>query len=569
MKKNTLINESLSYNCEDSKVILVGTSEYTSEEINNLDNVNGNLKALKEIFCNPDLFGFNEASVIILNSVQSSEFRNTLHKIVKNTNDTIFFYYSGHGIYSNDKLYFTFKDTEPEYLISTAVEFEEVEKILKDNYNLQRKFVIIDSCFSGKVTDMMGDYNSLFNANLNQLKGSYILASSPSNRPSKSLPGKGITEFTESLVYVLKTGVDKRYRYIWDEVLFNAVDIHLKEKTNYQNDIYRPTQKKNFNGNFNISKNPQFSIEHVYNALTKEEIKPSIDFFSLRKLGNSLIDFINSKNESKKLNEQLKLYKAQYEEALYYRKNITDSIYYASIIQRRLFPDDNLLKTYFKDWFIYLKPRDIVSGDFFWFAEQDEKIIVVTSDSTGYGVPGAFLSLIGVNLLNEILRKNINISSDNILNEFKRLFLLSMKQSQDQYYDGYDMSICVVNKKNKTIEFSGVYNPLYYFQNNDFYEIKADRISINGRNEDLHIEFKKTVINYSDGDTFYLFSDGYTDQFGGTELKKFKSSRFKDILIEIQPSIMDEQKRIIGSIHDNWRNENEQSDDILVFGFKL
>ena len=570
MKKNTQINESLSYNIKDSKVLLVGTSEYLSEDINNLDNVNGNITALKEIFCNRHLFGFDEDSVIVLNSVNSSEFRSTLHKVVKNTNDTLFFYYSGHGIYSNDKLYFTFNDTEPEYLISTAIEFEEIEKILKDNYSLQRKVVIIDSCFSGKVTEMLGDYNSLLDAELNQLKGSYILASSPSNRPSKSLPGKGITEFTESLVHVLKNGVDERYKFIWDEVLFNEIDQHLKEKTNYRNDIYRPKQKKNFNGNFYISKNPNFSIEYTYYQPIKSVKEPTSEPFSFKRLGNALIDIINSKNNLRKLEEQLRTYKTRYEENLYIKKNITDSIIYANRIQRNLLPDENILKPFLKDWFIYLNPRDTVSGDYYWFTVKDEKLIIVTSDSTGHGIPGAFMSINGINLLNEISNKDILVSSDNILNEFNRLFISSMKQS-DEYFerDGYDMSICVIDKKNKTLEFSGAYIHLYFFHNKELNMIKADRAGVGYGNNYLNFKFKKTKINYSTGDTFYHFTDGYADQFGGPEKRKFRLSRFRDLLIEIQSKPMDEQRKILDSVHNKWRDEIYQVDDILVFGFIL
>ncbi len=251
------------------------------------------------------------------------------------------------------------------------------------------------------------------------------------------------------------------------------------------------------------------------------------------------------------------------------KKEITDSIHYAERIQRSVLPASAKVKQQLTDGFILFKPRDIVSGDFYWFTEIDHRLIIVAADCTGHGVPGAFMSMLGISFLNEIVNKNHIHDADLILNHLRDHIIEALQQKgmEGEAKDGMDMAICVINKEVNTLQFAGANNPLYIIRKGELEHIKGDKMPVA-----IHLkmqDFEKHEIKYKEGDTFYIFSDGFADQFGGPDGKKFKYKPFKDLLVEIYEKPMEEQEQILDKTFEDWKGEQEQLDDVVILGFRL
>ncbi len=260
----------------------------------------------------------------------------------------------------------------------------------------------------------------------------------------------------------------------------------------------------------------------------------------------------------------------QRDEIVLQKQNIEASIHYASRIQTAILPHKDFIDNYLSEYFILWRPRDIVSGDFYWMTAKDDKIIVVAADCTGHGVPGAFMSMLGVSFLNEIVVKNGITNAHEILNHLRSNVKRTLDQTgkEGEAKDGMDIALSVFDLKNNRLQFSGAYNPCYLFRNGEFIEIKADRMPIG-----IYIKEKESfTLNEMDiqhGDVYYIFSDGYVSQFGGGTGEKFKSSRMRELLSQIHMKPMEEQKQILDQRIDEWRGDLEQVDDILVFGVRL
>lgn len=264
----------------------------------------------------------------------------------------------------------------------------------------------------------------------------------------------------------------------------------------------------------------------------------------------------------------------QRDEITHQKKEITDSIQYARRIQQAVLPPRKLLEDIMKDnFFIFNRPRDIVSGDYYWMAEKENKIIIAAADCTGHGVPGAFMSLLGVAFLKEIINKISDLSASAILNELRKYVITALHQPgvEGQTRDGMDMAFCLLDLDSRELQFSGANNPLYLIRNKELIEFKADKQPIGLYEENK--PFTNKTIQLEPGDTFYIFSDGYADQFGGPKVaeggKKFKYSRFKELLINIQDQPMPEQMKILEKTIDEWRGPIFQVDDILVIGVRV
>lgn len=251
-------------------------------------------------------------------------------------------------------------------------------------------------------------------------------------------------------------------------------------------------------------------------------------------------------------------------------KNITASITYAKRIQEAMLPLRDKIQQNLDDYFILFKPRDIVSGDFYWFAQKNNKIIFTAVDCTGHGVPGAFMSMIGSEILTTIVNQGITIPSE-ILDYKNRYVRKALKQEQTENQDGMDMSLCTIDKQSKTVEWAGAKNPLVYIQNNELFHIKGDMQSIGGHQMSKdEKKFTNHVISYADATTyFYFFTDGFQDQFGGPKNRKFMIKKLKDIIFENYQKPMTEQEKILNLAIESWMKNVEQTDDILVIGFKL
>ena len=263
-----------------------------------------------------------------------------------------------------------------------------------------------------------------------------------------------------------------------------------------------------------------------------------------------------------------------YDEVEQQKKEMTDSILYAKRIQTVLLPETSYINEILNDYFVLFRPRDIVSGDFYWVSAKKEKTIVVVADCTGHGVPGAFMSIMGINFLNTIVQ-NDNLHADTILNQMREQVIKVLKQTGKdlENKDGMDMALCIIDWGNARIEFSGANIPLILMRttptsSHELIEINADRMPI-GIYERVVRSFTRHTIPIMPGDSIYLFSDGYCDQFGGPNLKKFKKKNLIKLLAEIHTLSMTEQKKRLIRNLDQWRGDLPQVDDILMLGIKI
>ncbi len=249
-------------------------------------------------------------------------------------------------------------------------------------------------------------------------------------------------------------------------------------------------------------------------------------------------------------------------------KDLTDSIEYAKRIQESLLSKTNELLQKLDDAFILFKPKDIVSGDFYWTGEKNGKLIISAVDCTGHGVPGAFMSMLGDSYLNHIVYNQEITSPEQILTELDKNIKSALKQEDTNNQDGMDMALCTLDLKTKTIEFAGAKNPLVYIQNGEVFKVKGSRQPIGGSIEKGN-GFEKHEIRVKDSASFYMFSDGYPDQFGGPNNKKFMAKNLQKLLLENHEKSMAEQQLILDNAINYWMKDYEQIDDILVVGFKI
>ncbi|MDI1353652.1 MAG: two-component regulator propeller domain-containing protein [bacterium] len=250
-------------------------------------------------------------------------------------------------------------------------------------------------------------------------------------------------------------------------------------------------------------------------------------------------------------------------------KDITASIRYAKRIQDAILPPDDFVKKHLPNTFILFKPKDIVSGDFYWMEEQNEKVIFAAVDCTGHGVPGAFMSIVGHNLLDRVVSENKITQPAQILDELNRSISDTLRQTNledNTVKDGMDIAVCTFHRKTGLLEFAGAYNPLWIIRNNDLIEIKANKFPIGNSRVGETNKFTNHEVTLQKGDCVYIFSDGYSDQFGGPAGKKFKASAFRQLLMSSQHLSMDEQCALLNKTIESWKGNHEQVDDILVIG---
>ncbi len=252
-------------------------------------------------------------------------------------------------------------------------------------------------------------------------------------------------------------------------------------------------------------------------------------------------------------------------------QHLTDSIHYAKRIQESILPSRKEFLSSLKDSFVYYRPKDVVSGDFYWLHNENDLIYVASVDCTGHGVPGAFLSIIANNMLRNIVNVYPDSTPDQILNilnkEVNNTFKKHSQSDDMQVNDGMDIALCVINKSKKQITFAGAISPLYLVREDEIITYKGDRIPI-GHPEEIGIAYTCHQIDLKEKDVIYLFSDGYADQFGGEEGKKFKYRRFRHLLLTIYGLPFDDQKAILHKQFEDWMGDVEQVDDILVMGIR-
>jgi len=273
-------------------------------------------------------------------------------------------------------------------------------------------------------------------------------------------------------------------------------------------------------------------------------------------------------------------------------KSLSESIDYATRLQESILPEKNILKKHFSDFFVLFKPKDKVSGDFYWWSHLENHTIITAADCTGHGVPGAFMSMLGISFLREIVQKEYITHTGVILKKLRKEIIktLNQKDKIHNQKDGMDMSIISIDHENNTVQFSGANNPLYIIRNNTLiienekivlfdhskfniqtskllYEIKPDKMPI--AIYDKMDKFSTHTIKLEKGDLLYLFSDGFADQFGGVKNKKYKYKPFKKLLLENADKDMKTQAQILNDTFENWKGYNEQVDDLVIVGIKL
>jgi ABC-type amino acid transport substrate-binding protein/serine phosphatase RsbU (regulator of sigma subunit)/ligand-binding sensor domain-containing protein len=284
----------------------------------------------------------------------------------------------------------------------------------------------------------------------------------------------------------------------------------------------------------------------------------------------------NAELESQKeeIETQRELAVQQRDEISEKKKEIEDSILYAERIQTAILPPKNFISRHLPENFILFKPRDIVSGDFYWAAENDKKIFIAAADCTGHGVPGAFMSMLGVSFLNDIVATGgKDITAGVILDKLRDKIIDALHQTGEVHEakDGMDIALCAIHKGSDQVDFAGAFNPLYLVRDGEIHVTEADRMPIGiYEYEDDNKDFTNQEVRVKKGDTLYMFSDGYPDQFGGKRGKKFMIGRFKKLILKVQDLPLDKQRDYMDDTIQRWmEGSSEQIDDILVIGVKI
>ena len=278
--------------------------------------------------------------------------------------------------------------------------------------------------------------------------------------------------------------------------------------------------------------------------------------------------FVKSK-DNKKIRSKNLLIESQKEILELKNHEITSSIEYAKRIQSAILPPLKLVKSYFENSFVLYKPKDIVAGDFYWFETDDNHVVFAAADCTGHGVPGAMVSVICHNALSRSFREFKLTEPGEILNKTRELVIDQFDNSEETVKDGMDIALCSYNIKTRILKYSGANNPLWIVRKGtaEIEEIKANKQPVGNFHKNQEFDSHEVIIGK--GDTFYLFSDGYADQFGGKDGKKFKSKSFKKLILTMQNKKMGEQREAMDEFFENWKGELEQLDDVCVIGVRF
>jgi len=270
-----------------------------------------------------------------------------------------------------------------------------------------------------------------------------------------------------------------------------------------------------------------------------------------------------------KVRERTALIQKQKDEIEIQKQEITDSILYAQRIQKAVLTSSEEIQRILPENFILFLPRDIVSGDFYWMTQKNDYSVFAAVDCTGHGVPGAFMSMLGVSFLNEIINETSDFKANLILEKLRTLVKKTLSQSIDaETKDGMDIALCILNNKTNELQYAGAFNPLYLIRNYNLLEIKGDRMPI-GIYQYTETDFTNNEIQLQKDDCLYIFSDGYVDQFGGKSGKKLLTKTLKETLLKIHPEPMAKQKEMLQESLHNWKGYYKQIDDILIIGIRI
>lgn len=384
--------------------------------------------------------------------------------------------------------------------------------------------------------------------------------------------------------------------------LYTSIDKHIQQA------LFNEREKQNQVKMHQIESEKDQAIEQKIEK--EKELKYTQDTLMQRQLA---IDLLNAENEAKEANIKANMAKLQAERRLRYflvvifimlagfayyifrqmqekkrandklqslnneieKKNtqILDSINYASHIQEAILPYKQSINEYFENSFILYKPKDIVSGDFYWYSKNKDKIFIAAIDCTGHGVPGAFMSMIGNTLLNEIVNERNIWKPSEVLTMLNEKIVSTLNQdNHDQEgfsEDGMDMTFCMYDKKSNKLQLALANHTAYIFSNDKLQSVEGDFFSIGGNVGDFNVAYTNHEVDILSDTNLYMFSDGYQDQFGGPKNQKYMGGRFINFLTEIQDQEFQNHEKLINDEFNSWKGDRKQVDDILVIGLKL
>jgi len=302
------------------------------------------------------------------------------------------------------------------------------------------------------------------------------------------------------------------------------------------------------------------------NSIVKGLELGAVDYVTKPFNNQELLARVATQAKIKESQDQINTYLKEIEQK---NKLITYSIRYAQYIQRTIIGMNASISTVFKEYLIFYRPRDIVSGDFYWIYRLKKEVIIAVMDCTGHGVPGALMSMIGITLMNEIVKHDNIIQPAQILSCLREKVIesLGQKRKEAEAQDGMDGTIITIDLNRNRMQFSGANSTMYLIRNNETIHLQGDRMPISYYS--IMEDFTNKDVDLQKGDMLYLFTDGYSDQFGGAHYKKFQKIRFKELLMNVHKETASVQKKILSQNFDEWKGEHEQIDDVTVLGFRI
>jgi PAS domain S-box-containing protein len=375
---------------------------------------------------------------------------------------------------------------------------------------------------------------------------------------------KLITETINDVFYLFNIK-EKKYEYISPNciTLFGLEQQWIYEHNTSKSAVYKPDLPLVIDANVKIDSGIPYEIE--YRVLVNDEIKwvheKSTPIYDEK--GNLVRNSGICRNITlRKTNEEIIASKS---------RDIRDSILYARTIQNAiLVPEEEIAKR-LKEFFILSKPKDIVSGDFYFFRETDDGLVIAVADCTGHGVPGGFMSMLGSAYLNEIINNNRTINPAQILDKLGKRIIRSLNQKADydSNKDGMDITLLYFNKDFTSVQFAGAYNPVYLIRGGELQEQAVDKLPIGINIASEQSQFTNKELKLQKGDCLYLSTDGYSDQFGGASTKKFGKKQMKDLLLSAHSKQMSEQKKLLDKTFADWQGNHIQIDDVMIMGIRI
>ncbi len=371
-------------------------------------------------------------------------------------------------------------------------------------------------------------------------------------------------------LYMAKKQFQKALDYHVQYTFLND-SINNKERNNAARELekkYQTEKKQTEIEKLNAEKNASESESKRKSQLLMVALVSVI--FVLCALGYAIYAFINKRKANKQLQALNKEVLVQKDELQDKNKSITDSIHYAQRIQNVLLTSHSYIKENLDQFFILNKPKDIVSGDFYWAIRHKNHFYFMVADCTGHGVPGAFMSLLGINFLNEIVLERGKTEPNEILDdlraEIKKAF--TDKDTNNEMNDGMDCALCKFDLTNNTLDYAAANNSIVVVRNNEVMHLTGDKMPV-GKSPRDTVPFTLNQFQLEKGDTLYMFTDGYPDQFGGEQGKKFKVKNVKQLLLQMSAHELEKQHELLNEYFESWRGNLEQIDDVLMVGIRI